>query len=383
MNTSLAPLPRPATKIISNLKPMPTSLPRDADATTMLGESPAFLNLLEQASRVADVDKPVLVIGERGTGKELIAARLHYLSPRWQAPLVKLNCASLTESLLETELFGHEAGAFTGATRRHTGRFEQADGGTLFLDELANVSLRVQEKILRAVEYGQFERVGGTETLTVNVRIVGATNQDLPSAVRAGRFRADLLDRLAFDVLTVPPLRARAGDILRLAEHFAVNISQELGRELFAGFTDNAKDALRHYAWPGNVRELKNVVERSVHRVAGDKPVDEIIFDPFASAFRPLADTQPGQPSPTPAPTRPAGIHLPCDLKAETDQLETDLVKRALVEARYRQAEAASLLGLTYHQLRALLRKHGMVKARDKHESDANAAKPAKRRRAR
>ncbi|HET8551242.1 MAG TPA: phage shock protein operon transcriptional activator [Gammaproteobacteria bacterium] len=344
---------------------MPNLLPFDAEATGMLGESAAFLNLLDHVSRVAAVDKPVLVIGERGTGKELIASRLHFLSPRWDQPLVKLNCATLTESLLETELFGHEAGAFTGAAGRHIGRFEQADGGTLFLDELANVSLRVQEKILRAVEYGQFERVGGNETLSVNVRIVGATNEDLPAAVRAGRFRADLLDRLAFDVLTVPPLRVRMDDILRLAEHFAVNISRELGRELFAGFTPRARDALRNYDWPGNVRELKNVVERSVHRAAGDEPVDDIVFDPFASAYRPpTAEAAEPQPSP-PAASKPA-VGLPCDLKAETARLEVDLIERALAEARYNQTEAAPLLGLTYHQLRALLRKHGLVQSRQK-----------------
>ncbi|HET6655592.1 MAG TPA: phage shock protein operon transcriptional activator [Gammaproteobacteria bacterium] len=343
---------------------MPNPLPFDADATAMLGESPAFLNLLEQTSRVAAVDKPVLVIGERGTGKELIAARLHYLSPRWDQPLVKLNCATLTESLLETELFGHEAGAFTGATGRHIGRFEQADGGTLFLDELANVSLRVQEKILRAVEYGQFERVGGSDTVSVDVRIVGATNEDLPAAVRAGRFRADLLDRLAFDVLTVPPLRVRTGDILRLAEHFAVNISRELGRELFAGFTPRARDALLNYDWPGNVRELKNVVERSVHRAAGDEPVDDIVFDPFASAFRPPAGLEEQAVQPVVTETGEAAIKLPCDLKAETARLEVDLIEQALREARYNQTEAAPLLGLTYHQLRALLRKHGMVQSR-------------------
>ncbi len=327
----------------------------------MLGESPAFLSLLEEASRAAAVDKPVLVIGERGTGKELIAARLHYLSPRWQGPLVKLNCATLTEALLETELFGHEAGAFTGASRRHLGRFEQADGGTLFLDELATVSMRVQEKILRAVEYGQFERVGGSETLKVDVRIVGATNRDLPAAVRAGQFRADLLDRLAFDVLTVPPLRARTGDILTLAEHFAVNISRELGREFFAGFTERARTALVQYAWPGNVRELKNVVGRSVHRAARGAPVDVIVFDPFVSAFRP-----PTQVAPESATEAAPGksIDLPCDLKAETARLEIDLIERALVEARYNQTEAAPLLGLSYHQLRALLRKHRMVQSR-------------------
>ncbi len=338
----------------------------DTEATAMLGESPAFLSLLEHTSRAAAVDKPVLVIGERGTGKELIAARLHYLSPRWEAPLIKLNCATLTEELLETELFGHEAGAFTGAVRRHIGRFEQADGGTLFLDELATVSLRVQEKILRAVEYGQFERVGGDETLKVDVRIVGATNRDLPAAVRAGQFRADLLDRLAFDVLTVPPLRVRSGDILKLAEHFAVNISRELGRELFAGFTEHARAALMHYEWPGNVRELKNVVGRSVHRAAGDVPVDVIVFDPFVSAFRPPAEAgTPEAAAPTPS-ARP--LRLPCDIKAETARLEVDLIERALVEARYNQTEAAPLLGLSYHQLRALLRKHHMVKSRGNHD---------------
>ncbi|MCX7514658.1 phage shock protein operon transcriptional activator [Frateuria sp. STR12] len=340
---------------------MPDPASFDSQATTMLGESPAFLDLLEHASRVAAVNKPVLVIGERGTGKELIAARLHYLSPRWEAPLVKLNCATLTEALLETELFGHEAGAFTGATRRHIGRFEQAHGGTLFLDELATVSMRVQEKILRAVEYGQFERVGGSETLTVDVRIVGATNGDMPAAVRAGQFRADLLDRLAFDVLTVPPLRARTGDIMQLAEHFALDISRELGRELFAGFTEAASAALIRYPWPGNVRELKNAVERSVHRSVVDEPVDAIVFDPFASAYRPPVEVEPGDPAVAP-PERPAP--LPCDLKSETARLEVDLLRRALAQARYSQAEAASLLGLSYHQMRALLRKHGMVKPR-------------------
>ena len=334
----------------------------------MLGESTAFLDLLEHASRVAAVNKPVLVIGERGTGKELIAARLHYLSPRWEAPLVKLNCATLTEALLETELFGHEAGAFTGASRRHIGRFEQAHGGTLFLDELATVSLRVQEKILRAVEYGQFERVGGSETLTVDVRIVGATNGDLPAAVRAGTFRADLLDRLAFDVLTVPPLRARTGDVMQLAEHFAVNISRELGRDLFAGFGESARAALIRYPWPGNVRELKNVVERSVHRTPADEPVDTIVFDPFASAFRPPPAAEPEAIQAAPPPEN--AIRLPCDIKAQLARLEVDLVQRALVQARHNQVEAAPLLGLSYHQLRALLRKHGMVRSRGRHRGE-------------
>ena len=167
-----------------------------SEPLTIVGESPPFLEMMEHVSRAAGLDKPVLVIGERGTGKELIASRLHYLSRRWDQPLVKVNCAALTESLLESELFGHEAGAFTGATRRHVGRFERAEGGTLLLDELATVPVRMQEKILRVVEYGEFERVCGSETLRADVRVVGATNQDLPRLAREGSFRADLLDRL-------------------------------------------------------------------------------------------------------------------------------------------------------------------------------------------
>lgn len=335
------------------------------EEVVILGESSVLLDLMEQTSRMAAVDKPVLIVGERGTGKELIASRLHYLSSRWQGPLVKLNCAALNESLLETELFGHEEGAFTGATRRHAGRFEQAHGGTLFLDELATVSLRVQEKILRAVEYGQFERVGGKDTLTVDARIVGATNQDLPEAVRNGKFHADLLDRLAFEVLTVPPLRARARDILHLAEHFAIGMCRELGRQVFPGFTVGARTALMQYPWPGNVRELKNVIERSVYRNPDDQLVDVINFDPFASAFRPLSDS-PNAENPfeaNPVPVKCA-VALPCDLKGEVAGLEIELIERALIEARHNQVEAAQLLGLSYHQLRALLRKHNLVKHR-------------------
>ena len=195
----------------------------------LIGEAPAFSAMLEHVSRAAKLVKPVLVIGERGTGKELIASRLHYLSPRWEQPLIKVNCAALTESLLESELFGHQAGAFTGATRTHIGRFEQANGGTLVLDELGTIPPRMQEKILRVIEYGEFQRVGGSDTIRTDVRIVGATNEHLPRLAELGRFRADLLDRLAFDVIHVPPLRARPEDINTLAYHFAVNVTKELG----------------------------------------------------------------------------------------------------------------------------------------------------------
>ena len=254
----------------------------------LIGEAPVFLEVLERVSRVAQLNRPVLVIGERGTGKELIAARIHYLSPRWDRPFVKLNCAALAESLLETELFGHEAGSFTGAIRRRLGRFELANEGSLFLDELANTSERVQEKVLRVIEYGELERVGGNDTIRTDVRIIGATNEDLPALAEQGKFRADLLDRLAFDVITLPPLRERQEDILPLSAHFAVKMSGELGLELFAGFTEAAREQLLDYAWPGNVRELKNVVERAVYSSLGDdQPISEINFNPFDSPWRP------------------------------------------------------------------------------------------------
>src|SRR5688572_15699844 len=250
--------------------------------------------MLEHVSRAAKLIKPVLVIGERGTGKELIASRLHFLSPRWEQPLIKVNCAALTETLLETELFGHQAGAFTGATRTHIGRFEQANGGTLVLDELGTIPPRMQEKILRVIEYGEFQRVGGSETISTDVRIVGATNEHLPRLAEIGRFRADLLDRLAFDVIHVPPLRARPEDIDTLAYHFAVNVTSELKRPFFAGFTTDAKAALLGYGWPGNVRELKNAVERSVYRTdEPEKPIGRILFDPFASPYAPAPPPAP------------------------------------------------------------------------------------------
>ncbi len=264
-----------------------TSVAANAPPTTaLIGEAPSFLAMLEHVSRAAKLSKPVLVIGERGTGKELIASRLHYLSPRWEQPMIKVNCAALTETLLETELFGHQAGAFTGATRTHIGRFEQANGGTLVLDELGTIPPRMQEKILRVIEYGEFQRVGGSDTISTDVRIVGATNEHLPRLAEIGRFRADLLDRLAFDVIHVPPLRARPEDIDTLAYHFAVNVTSELKRPFFAGFTTDAKAALLGYGWPGNVRELKNAVERSVYRTdEPEKPIAQILFDPFASPY--------------------------------------------------------------------------------------------------
>lgn len=314
----------------------------------LIGEANSFLEVLEQVSRLAPLDKPVLVIGERGTGKELIANRIHFLSRRWQGPFISLNCAALNENLLDSELFGHEAGAFTGAQKRHPGRFERADGGTLFLDELATAPMMVQEKLLRVIEYGELERVGGSQPLQVNVRLVCATNASLPDLVEEGRFRADLLDRLAFDVVQLPPLRERRSDIMLLAEQFAIQMCRELGWLLFPGFTPEARQTLLDYGWPGNIRELKNVVERSVYRHgSSESPVDTIILDPFMRS-------QPVKPEHQDA-TVPA---LPLDLRQWQQQSEKTLVENSLAQTKYNQKRAAQLLGVTYHQLRALLKKH-------------------------
>ncbi|EKV28596.1 Psp operon transcriptional activator [Caenispirillum salinarum AK4] len=328
----------------------------------LLGESRVFLEMLETVSRLAPIDRPVVLLGERGTGKELIAARLHYLSRRWDQPFVKVNCAALPESLLDAELFGHEAGAFTGATRRRMGRFEAADGGTLFLDEIGTAPLSVQEKILRAVEYGTFERVGSSATVQVDVRLVAATNADLPTMAAAGDFRADLLDRLAFAVLTLPPLRARRDDIPLLAEHFALSMTRDLGRPLFAGFSDAAMDQLLAHPWPGNVRELRNAVERSVALAPDtDTPLESVTVDPFVGhprpEPRPTEEAEGAEPvdAPPPAPS-PA---LPDDFDAAVDAHARGLLTRALEEARFNQKEAAGRLGLDYHRFRRLLKKHG------------------------
>jgi psp operon transcriptional activator len=326
----------------------PSNLP------TLIGSDPNFLEALEQVSRLAPLERPALIIGERGTGKELIAERLHYLSRRWDRPLVKINCAALGESLLESELFGHEAGAFTGARLRHRGRFERADGGTLFLDEIAAATPRLQEQVLRVIEYGEFERVGGDRVLRADVRVIGATNVDLAARAEQGRFRADLLDRLAFDVVTLPPLRGRPADIVELAEAFGLGMATALGHPVFAGFSEAAKTALRSYSWPGNVRELRNVIERSVYRAGAiEAPIAEIVFDPFSSPWRPGMQKREDA-----APSRAEEPALPCDFTALVNAFEAGLLGRALAAVSGNQAQAAQSLGLGYHQFRRLYGKH-------------------------
>ena len=323
------------------------------ESQPIIGEAPAFLEMLEHVSRAAPLSKPVLVVGERGTGKELVASRLHFLSERWEQRVVKVNCAALTESILESELFGHEAGAFTGAAKTHIGHFERADGGTLILDELATISLRMQEKVLRTIEYGEIQRVGGNETLQVDVRIVGSTNADLQHLADDGRFRKDLLDRLAFDVITVPPLRERVEDILPLAHAFAINMASELKWSFFPGFSARATSALLRNKWPGNVRELKFAVERSVYRSTDpEQPIADIVFDAFDSPFKMAA--------PKAAATKPLRSRrtplLPTDLQQRLNDTEVDLLEAALEKARYNQRMAADLLNLSYHQFRGKLR---------------------------
>lgn len=348
----------------------------------LLGQSNSFLEVLEQISQIAPLNKPVLIIGERGTGKELVAARLHYLSKRWEQTYLKLNCAALSENLLESELFGYEAGAFTGAQKRREGRFEVAHNGTLFLDELANTSGLIQEKLLRVIEYGEFERVGGSRSVKVDVRLVAATNEDLPSLADSGEFRADLLDRLAFDVITLPPLRERQEDIMMLAEHFAINMARELDMELFSGFTEKAKRTLLEYDWPGNIRELKNVVERAVYRSNNPNlPVHQIILDPFESIYRPKGriKTQDRVATPAPAPVNSEkstaelpstdapvtpslqSFQFPVDLKNLSQEFEIDLIKQALADSQYNQKKTAEKLSLTYHQLRGYLKKYNLL----------------------
>jgi psp operon transcriptional activator len=343
------------------------------DADPIIGQADNFLAALERVSRVAPLTKPVLIIGERGTGKELIAARVHFLSERWQKPFIKFNCAALNEELLESELFGHVAGAYTGAVRGRVGRFEIADGGTLFLDELASMTLRLQEKLLRVVEYGEFEKLGSSETQRADVRLVGAANQDLPALARQGRFREDLLDRLSFDVVTVPPLRERRDDIVLLAQKFAQDMARELKHEYFAGFAPAAEAQMRAYEWPGNVRELRNVVERAVYRQESPKrPIERVEFDPFASPYRPQNSVVPGEEAPAappretpPAPaavaSAPEAFAFPLKFEETVGAYEVRLIRAALADARFNQRKAAQRLALTYHQFRGLLRKYKLL----------------------
>jgi psp operon transcriptional activator len=342
-------------------------------ADQFIGQSLAFLDAVERASRAAPLNRPVLVVGERGTGKELIAERLHHLSSRWAGPLIIMNCAALPENLIEAELFGHEAGSFTGAAKTRHGRFEEADSGTLFLDELGTLSMAAQDRLLRAVEYGEITRIGASKPISVDVRIVAATNESLPAQVERGKFRADLLDRLSFEVVTLPPLRAREGDVPQLAEHFGRRMAVELDWSNWPGFSPRAMAELEAYHWPGNVRELRNVIERAVYRHEDpERAIDEIVFDPFHSPWAPTRVDAPRAPAAAPAggepEEAPSALHLVpstpppptsmTDFRAAVAAYERQLLEDALKRNRFNQRATAAALGLSYDQLRHALKRH-------------------------
>ncbi|MGQ0660365.1 phage shock protein operon transcriptional activator [Sphingosinicella sp.] len=342
--------------------------------TQLVGQSTSFLDAVERASRAAPLDRPVLVIGERGTGKELIAERLHHLSSRWDGPLVVMNCAALPETLIEAELFGHEAGAFTGATKTRQGRFEEANNGTLFLDELATLSSPAQDRLLRAIEYGEVTRIGASKPVLVDVRIVAATNEHLPRLVEEGRFRADLLDRLSFEVVTLPPLRHRLSDIPVLADFFGRRMALELEWAGWPGFSESGAARLLDHSWPGNVRELRNVIERAVYRWHDEtQPIDDIQFDPFESPWALVALQPPAEQAASDAPSRaetPAEAapalavqagHDPAsaaDFRLAVADYEKAILTAALERCRWNQRAAATALSLTYDQLRHAMRRH-------------------------
>jgi transcriptional regulator with GAF, ATPase, and Fis domain len=302
----------------------------------ILGESPQMQRLIQQIERVAHIPRPLLIVGERGTGKELVARAIHFASGRAAGRMVTINCAAIGDTLLETELFGHERGAFTGAECARRGRFEQADGGTLFLDEIGNMPLPFQQKILRVVEYGTFTPVGGDKERKTSARIVAATNADLHGKIEKREFLGDLYDRLAFEVITVPPLRDRPDDVEVLAhrflEHFAEEIPAFRGKRLAA----SALELLRGYPFPGNVRELKNLIERAAYRDTTNEITPEDIG--LLPKEAPIAETG--------------------GFTEQVAHFSRRLLERALAEAGGNRAEAARRLGLSYDQFRHHYRKH-------------------------
>jgi DNA-binding NtrC family response regulator len=316
---------------ISVLKACLSAEPRHR--TRILGTNPAILEAVQLAERVAGTLATVLIRGESGTGKELIASLVHEASARAERPFIRVNCAALTETLLTSELFGHEKGAFTGAHQRKEGRFELANGGTLFLDEIGEIAQEVQSKLLRVLEIGEFERVGGTRTLKVDVRVVAATNRDLEAAIGEGRFRQDLYFRLNVFPITLPRLADRKEDVPLLANHFLNRFRKDLGGRARA-FDRTALDALAAYDWPGNVRELMNVVQRGILRAAGDTITNKDLgLEPAASS-------------------RVANVPLGLTI----DEAERHLILRTLDLTSWNRTEASRILGVTTRTLSNKLR---------------------------
>ena len=307
--------------------------------SSIIGSSPPMVELLEMISYVAPTEATVLVAGESGTGKELVAESLHVNSERRGGPFIKVNCAALADSLLESELFGHEKGAFTGADRRREGKFVQADGGTLFLDEIGETSQAMQVKLLRALQEQELQRVGGEETLRVDVRIIAATNRDLEEEVRNNHFREDLYYRLNVVMLIVPPLRERGDDIPRLVDHF-VKIFAEKNRIPVASVAPDCMELLCGYLWPGNVRELENAIERGVILMRGDQLSIKSLPLPIQKYNEKKSPTSAGQPS---------SLH----------EAEKIMILKTLKETGGNKSEAARRLGITRKTLQNKLQKYG------------------------
>ena len=315
------------------------------DRQNIIGRSTAMVKLLETVAQVAPSEATVLITGDSGTGKELIAGAIHFNSPRKDGSFVKVNCAAITETLLESDLFGHEKGAFTGAHRLKEGRFRQADGGSLFLDEVSEMSLGMQVKLLRALQEREITRVGGEEVIKVDVRVIAATNKDLIQEIESERFREDLYYRLNVVTLNVPPLKERKEDIPLLAQHY-LNMFAEKNRKQIKGFTPQAMDQLLKYDWPGNVRELMNAVERAVvlsrSEYLDEQDLPLVIKDA-------LSDEQK-------SPSRHA---VPADLPLE--DVEKATILKTLESADGNKSEAARRLGITRKTLHKKLKKYGMM----------------------
>jgi len=308
------------------------------DFSRIIGKSAKMRELFDMLATVAPAEATVLLLGESGTGKEIIANAIHQNSPRKERPYVKVNCAALPETLLESELFGHEKGAFTGAIEKKKGRFERADGGTIFLDEIGEMSLTTQTKILRVLQEREFEQVGGTKTIKVDVRIIAATNKNLEEEVKKGKFREDLYYRINVVPLIIPPLRERAEDVPLLAEHF-LRLYGEKNKRMLKGFADGVLDALIRYEWPGNVRELENIVERTVIMSRGDTITFADLPPAIAGAQGPAMQT-------------PPAISL--------KDMERETITKALQQTGGNRTKAAVLLGITRKTLQNKIKEYGI-----------------------
>jgi len=348
-----------ARRLVAEVQTLRAAMRERASPDDLVGSSPAMEELRQFIARVAPYDVTILVRGESGTGKELVAHAVHAQSKRRRGPFIPLDCAALPETLVESELFGHERGAFTGATQRRLGRFELAHTGTLFLDEIGNLPLSTQMKLLRVLEDRAITRLGGRGQIPIDVRIVAATHVSFEDAIREGRFREDLYHRLNEFTIHVPPLRERSADVAALVEHFARLIGEELGKPV-TGVTADAVAALKAYPWPGNVRELKNALKRAAVLAEGPIMLADLPVE--------LRGRGPG-PAAAP-PSAAAGATLKDVVRHAVETTERDLILRTLERTRWNRAQAARILGINYKTLYNKLREYGLLRG-DEPEPEA------------